>query len=227
MNRSSPTTTFGPIKTDVGDATGLIEFEGVDSYGRIAVENTPEGEPDWLVLQRPAAGSSGYETSEYLVEVGRFHSRGLSWEEIQSEMSSKASGGSSSSRKRAQLWADGGSRPNPGPGGIGVVLSGPSVDVEVSQPLGTVTNNVAEYRALLAGLRRAQRESVTSLSIRLDSELVVKQVQGEYSVSDNDLQSLRQRVHALLDGFEHWDIKHVPRSENKRADELASNAIPG
>lgn len=127
----------------------------------------------------------------------------------------------------ATLFADGGSRGNPGPAAGGAVLVDPdgSVLEEVGQYLGTATNNVAEWTALIIGLEAAANRGIRRLAVRLDSELVVKQLRGEYRVKHVDLQPLHRRALALLRRFEHVDVRHVPRKQNKLADALVNHVL--
>lgn len=127
----------------------------------------------------------------------------------------------------ATLFADGGSRGNPGPAASGAVLldAGGELVEEVSAYLGVATNNVAEWKAVLLGLRAARERGVRRLAIRLDSELVVKQLQGEYRVKHADLQPLYRRALALLRQFEHIDLRHVPRKQNALADRLVNRVL--
>jgi ribonuclease HI len=126
----------------------------------------------------------------------------------------------------ATLFADGGSRGNPGPAASGAVIVNPAGEVvaEAGRFLGIATNNVAEWTALLIGLEAAAQAGIRRLDIRMDSELVVKQVRGEYRVKHESLQPLHRKALALLRGFEQVDIKHVPRKLNKLADSLV-NAV--
>jgi ribonuclease HI len=127
----------------------------------------------------------------------------------------------------ATLFADGGSRGNPGPAASGAVLVGPDGAVldEAGQFLGIATNNVAEWTALCIGLELAAQRGLRRLAVRMDSELVVKQVRGEYRVKHADLQPLHRRALATLRRFEHVDIKHVPRKQNALADALVNSVL--
>ncbi len=128
---------------------------------------------------------------------------------------------------RCRLYTDGAARGNPGEAGAGVVLyddAGRELAVR-SRYLGRCTNNVAEYRALILGLETAREAGCADLDLFLDSELVVRQIQGSYQVRNRDLKELHTRVTRLLSGFGRWSIHHVPRSENSRADELANLGI--
>ncbi len=127
----------------------------------------------------------------------------------------------------ATLFADGGARGNPGPAASGAVLVDESGDVlaEIGLFLGTATNNVAEWTALCIGLEAALEHGIRSLAVRLDSELVVKQMCGEYRVKHADLQPLHRRARALLRRFDHVDIKHVPRKQNVLADRVVNRVL--
>lgn len=127
----------------------------------------------------------------------------------------------------ATLFADGGSRGNPGPAASGAVLVDPHGQLldEVGRYLGIATNNVAEWTALCIGLERAKERGIRRLAVRLDSELVVKQMRGEYRVKHVDLQPLHRRAQTLLRSFEHVDIKHIPRKQNALADRLVNDVL--
>lgn len=128
----------------------------------------------------------------------------------------------------ATLFADGGARGNPGPAASGAVIVAPNGEViaEIGLYLGRATNNVAEWTALCIGLEAAaERKNIRRLAVRLDSELVVKQMRGEYRVKNADLQPLHRRARAMLARFEHVDIKHVPRKQNTLADALVNHVL--
>ena len=127
----------------------------------------------------------------------------------------------------ATLFADGGARGNPGPAASGAVLVDPNGEVvaEVGLYLGRATNNVAEWTALCIGLEAAAEKGIRRLAVRMDSELVVKQMRGEYRVKNADLQPLHRRARATLARFEHVDIKHVPRKQNALADALVNHVL--
>ena len=127
----------------------------------------------------------------------------------------------------ATLFADGGSRGNPGHAASGAVLmaEGGAVLREVGRYLGIETNNVAEWTALIDGLCAAKELGVSRLAIRLDSELVVRQLSGQYRVKHENLRPLYTRAKALLSDFEAVEIKHVPRKENKLADALVNRIL--
>lgn len=125
------------------------------------------------------------------------------------------------------LYADGASRGNPGNGGAGAVLLDADGEVVASakQFLGTCTNNEAEYGALILGLQEALRGGYKNIRIFLDSELLVRQIQGVYRVKNSRLQTLMQKVQRHLAMFDRYTVEHVPRSENAMADRLANEAI--
>jgi ribonuclease HI len=127
----------------------------------------------------------------------------------------------------AVAFTDGGSRGNPGPSGYGVVVQGTdgAVLAELSEFLGLRTNNVAEYSGMLAALEYALNNGLKRLRVVSDSELMVKQMRGQYRVQSPDLRPLYEeakRRAAKLDGFQ---IEHVLRGKNKKADELANQAM--
>jgi len=125
---------------------------------------------------------------------------------------------------RLVLYADGGARGNPGPAGIGVVLQDGEgrVVAEIAEGIGYATNNVAEYRALIAGLELALERGCTELEVRIDSKLVAMQVEGRWKIKSDSLRSLAVRARSLLDSFGQVSISQVPRFENARADRLAN-----
>ena len=127
----------------------------------------------------------------------------------------------------ATLFADGGSRGNPGPAASAAVLLDPqgATIEEIDAYLGVATNNVAEWTALVLGLQAAANRGIRRLSVRLDSELVVKQLSGEYRVKHVNLQTLHRQARALLRAFEHVDVRHVPRKENAHADSLVNRVL--
>ncbi len=124
---------------------------------------------------------------------------------------------------------DGGARGNPGPAAIGAVVQGPDGEVleERGERIGTATNNVAEYRALLLGIERAAALGASEVHLVGDSELIVRQVKGEYKVKDAALRKLHAEVKRALGGFERWSISHVGRAENAEADRLVNQVLDG
>lgn len=125
------------------------------------------------------------------------------------------------------MYSDGAARGNPGPAGAGVVIYGEDNKVlkEVAEYLGEMTNNQAEYRALILGLEAATLLDVNEVECFLDSELVVKQATGEYKVKDEGLKPLFARVLGLTNRFQSVSFRHVEREKNKVADKLANQGI--
>jgi ribonuclease HI len=130
------------------------------------------------------------------------------------------------SRRSATANIDGGSRGNPGPAGYGVrIEQADGTIVELKEFLGNQTNNVAEYNGLLAALRWAAKHGVSPLLIRSDSELLVKQMRGEYRVKNPGLQPLFDEARALIRRIGTVTFEHVRREFNKDADRLANEAM--
>ena len=124
-------------------------------------------------------------------------------------------------------YADGGSRGNPGPAGIGAVLKGEDgVNVhEISESIGFATNNVAEYTALFKILEKALELGFDEIEVRMDSELVVKQMLGQYRVKNEGLIPLFDKAKSLSRKFKIFKINHVRRELNKEADKLANQGM--
>ena len=125
------------------------------------------------------------------------------------------------------VHVDGGARGNPGPAAVAAVISSPDGEqlAEAAERIGTATNNVAEYRALLLGLERARALGATEVEVVNDSELIAKQVNGEYKVKHPDMKPLHARAREALDGFERWSVRSVPRAQNAGADKLVNQAL--
>lgn len=129
--------------------------------------------------------------------------------------------------KTLELYTDGGSRGNPGPAGIGAVvktLDGEVVDT-VSRYIGKDTNNVAEYTALIEGLKACQEQGGTEIRVYMDSELIVKQIKREYKVKNENLAKLFVQVWNLIQTFQKVNFEHIPRERNKEADALVNEAL--
>jgi ribonuclease HI len=127
------------------------------------------------------------------------------------------------------VHVDGGARGNPGPAAAACVVADASGEVleERARLLGTATNNVAEYRALLLGLDRARALGATEVEVVNDSELVAKQVRGLYKVKHEAMRPLHREAMAALREFERWSIRSVPRAQNAHADALVNAALDG
>jgi ribonuclease HI len=128
---------------------------------------------------------------------------------------------------RLVVHVDGGARGNPGPAAIAAVVATPDGEVleERSERIGKATNNVAEYRAVLLGIERAKALGASELELVGDSELIVRQVLGDYRVKDAGLRPLHAQVRKALDGFDRWSIRHVRREENEAADALVNETL--
>jgi ribonuclease HI len=125
------------------------------------------------------------------------------------------------------VHVDGGARGNPGPAAAACVISSTTGEVlgEHAQLLGSVTNNVAEYRALLLGLESARELGASEIEVVGDSELIAKQVRGIYKVKHEAMKPLHREALAALKGFERWSIRTVPRAQNAHADSLVNAAL--
>ena len=131
------------------------------------------------------------------------------------------------SEVKATLYADGGARGNPGPAASGAVLYAEDGEVleEIGTFLGVTTNNVAEWTGLLEGLKAALERGVDDIAIRLDSELVVRQLSGAYRVKHPGLIPLHAEAKVLLRKFNRFDVRHVPRKQNKAADAVVNQVL--
>jgi len=122
---------------------------------------------------------------------------------------------------------DGASKGNPGEAGIGVAVFDKDLNVvqESCEYIGMATNNVAEYNALILGAKLAIKFNANNTLFKSDSELMVKQIMGEYRVKNTQLKSLYSEVQSLLGKLPEWEIMYVPRDENKEADLLANKGV--
>ena len=125
----------------------------------------------------------------------------------------------------ARAWIDGGARGNPGEAGYGVLFEGPDGSEEICGFLGHTTNNVAEYAGAIAALSYAQEVGVSDLELFSDSQLLVRQVLGEYKVKSAHLVPLFLQVLRLRRQLSDFSIRHIPREQNADADRLANLAI--
>lgn len=126
-----------------------------------------------------------------------------------------------------QANIDGGSRGNPGPAAYGVVIRDPRGEViaRLKKYIGQNTNNVAEYFGLIAALDYAQTHGIRALRVESDSELLVKQMRGQYKVKSADLRPLYERAHKMAQSFASFRIDHVYREQNREADALVNQAL--
>lgn len=129
--------------------------------------------------------------------------------------------------KKLVINTDGGARGNPGPAGIGVVIRDDAglIVFQHGGYIGEATNNVAEYKALIKALETSRDLGATDLLIRMDSELIVRQMQGKYKIKEPTLQGLAAEVFKLLNSFQNFSFIHIPREQNKDADRLVNEAI--
>lgn len=129
--------------------------------------------------------------------------------------------------KKLIINTDGGARGNPGPAGIGVVIRDEEENIIFQHGgfIGNATNNIAEYKALIKALETARDMDATVLTIRMDSELIVKQMRGEYKIKEPTLQGLAGQVIALLKHFPNFTFTHIRREFNKDADRMVNKAI--
>ena len=141
-------------------------------------------------------------------------------------MSGAEEGGAEFDR-RLVVNFDGGARGNPGPAAVAAVVSSPAGEVleQRAEAIGVATNNVAEYRALLLAIERARALGAREVDLIGDSELIVRQVRGEYKVKDAGLRPLHAAAREALAGLERWSIRNVPRAENDAADALVNAAL--
>ncbi len=124
------------------------------------------------------------------------------------------------------IYSDGASRNNPGEAGAGIVIMRDGKPAEkIGRYLGVTTNNIAEYSAAIIGLEQAVRLGASRVSLRADSELLVKQVNGEYKVKNEGLKPLHAKVRELIAKIGNVDVQYIPREMNKEADALANKAI--
>ena len=122
---------------------------------------------------------------------------------------------------------DGASKGNPGEAGIGVAVFDKDLNIvqESCEYIGMATNNIAEYKALILGAKLAIKFNARNILFKSDSELMVKQIMGEYRVKNTQLKSLYSEVQSLLGKLPEWEIKHIPREENEEADLLANKGV--
>jgi ribonuclease HI len=128
---------------------------------------------------------------------------------------------------RTRLFTDGAARGNPGPAGAGAVIVSPQghIVAKVGKFLGENTNNYAEYMGLILGLKRAKAMGIKELDVLADSELLVRQLNGEYQVKAENLRPLFEEARQLLAAFPEVQLRHIPREENEAADEMSNRAI--
>jgi ribonuclease HI len=131
-----------------------------------------------------------------------------------------------SNNSKITIHIDGASKGNPGPAAIGIAFfdNGALID-EISECIGEKTNNFAEYTALIKALEASLEKGFENIEIKSDSELVVKQIKKEYKVKDADMRELFEKANVLIDKFLNFEITHIRREENSKADKLANKAL--
>lgn len=129
--------------------------------------------------------------------------------------------------KKLNIYIDGAARGNPGPAGAGIVVTDSSGNAikNISRYVGNTTNNVAEYTALIFGMEEVHNLGAKELTINTDSELLAKQLGGEYKVKNSALRDLYTKIMQMLKSFDEVRINQIKRQENKGADKLANKAI--
>jgi ribonuclease HI len=129
--------------------------------------------------------------------------------------------------RKILLYVDGSCKGNPGEGGAGVIIKNREGMIlsQIKRYLGAVTNNIAEYRALILGLQEAKKLGSVEVEIYVDSELMANQINGVYRVRDVKLKTLEEEVRELLQHFDRWTIRYIPREKNQEADRLAREAV--
>ncbi len=205
---------------------GYHDAERADELG-VSLISVPHGEVEWWCLRR-WADLLRSQLSQSGVSVDTSRKWRPPWTStVETRMEGVAMAEAPGGGGRMRLRVDGGSRGNPGPGAIGVVLEdadGRIVET-LGRTIGVCTNNVAEYRALLAGLELARSVGAQELEVLADSELLVRQLNGEYRVKNEGLKPLHQEALGWLGQFPRVSLRHVPRAENAEADRLVNKAL--
>ncbi len=127
---------------------------------------------------------------------------------------------------KVQVYCDGAARGNPGSAGIGIVIKRDGKNIsEIADYLGHATNNIAEYTACLRGITEALILGASEIDLFADSELLIKQINGEYKVKNEGLQPLHSQIMSLTKRLKHFKATHIPREKNKEADKLSNVGI--
>jgi len=217
------------VRNDVLKAFHEENLEEIEKFDSIEIRHILRGENKRAdKLANRAMDTMGSNTSGSESNENKFDVSSTSTPKPPSvQTPSKVTSAPSVTEGTYLLQVDGGSRGNPGDAGAGMVLYD-SMGNEIWSGykfLGTATNNIAEYTAMLLGLRRAHSLGITTLKIECDSQLVVRQIEGVYKVKNMDLKKIYSQVMKEKECFSSFDIKHVMRADNKRADELANQAM--
>ena len=191
------------IECDVADAREKLEAAGAD------IEDGNTNHEQWRA-ERGGATAVAYERKVVI--------QGSDPQDIETVL--RDGGG------RAHVYSDGASRGNPGPAAIGwVIVTSDGIVAEGNARIGETTNNRAEYEGLIRALEAARDYGFDVVDVRVDSQLAVKQVRGEWDTNDPDLRERRVTVREVLESFDDWSLQHVPREVNERADQLANEAL--
>jgi dinuclear metal center YbgI/SA1388 family protein len=226
----------GDLSYHMGEQAAEYELSLID---------TSHGELEWWAFQRWAGSLADVLAGEG-VSLAVSREWRSPWTDVRGELSRSditseanatkvddagpAAGGRVVARAGSvRIWIDGGSRGNPGPSAIGVVIEDGDGEIlqTVSRVIGIGTNNVAEYKALLTGLDAAERLGAQVVEVVSDSELLVRQMRGEYKVRNEGLKPLYDEARARAAGFCGFSIRHVERNLNARADALVNQALDG
>jgi ribonuclease HI len=185
----------------------------------VALSLAKDWRSPWTVVQPAGCCASESGAAD---AGGKAHVADLAVSEASASPSRKDGG-----EVRLRLWIDGGSRGNPGPSAIGVVIEDESGAVlqNIARVIGVGTNNIAEYSALLAALRAAEQMGAKYVEVLSDSELLVRQMRGEYKVKSEGLRPLFEEARKKAAGFSGLAIMHVDRKLNARADALVNKAL--
>ncbi|MFH0916808.1 MAG: Nif3-like dinuclear metal center hexameric protein [bacterium] len=211
--------------------TGDLSYHDAERAGEagLSLITVPHGDFEWWAFRRWSKNLDR-ELAESEVTVETSREWRSPWEGAAAAETAGADADGPRGRgdaSKARLWIDGGSRGNPGPSAIGVVLEddkGSLLDT-VSRAIGVATNNVAEYRALLTGLELAEAAGTREVEVLSDSELLVKQMRGEYRVRNEGLKPLHEEAERRARGFDRFSIRHVNREQNAHADSLVNHAL--
>ncbi len=218
------------------DTLGRLVAAAADRLEEAEKEREPErgAGPKGLKVRRQsdvekAARRSAEELDEAmsLSKVEREQKKRERAAEAEREREAAAQAERAEAAKRTRLYSDGAARGNPGPAGAGAVIVNPDghVVAKIGKFLGESTNNVAEYMGLILGLKRAKAMGIKDLDVFSDSELLVKQLAGDYAVKAEHLRPLHAEAKALLGGFDEIQVRHIPREENAQADAMSNRAI--
>jgi len=178
-----------------------------------------------LLETEPAAGSGG--KTRQRKETAKKNPGNHEWPELTAAATLAQSPLPARGKPVLEVFTDGASRGNPGPASIGIVfrMKDGEALAEHCETIGRATNNVAEYRAVVAALEHCQRWQVKRVHLNMDSELIVRQLHGTYRVKSPDLRPLYQQVIFLSKGLEEFRVRHIKRALNGHADALANRAL--